>query len=110
MGEGPKRRRRDGKDRGVLALEGALSDWMKSIGLDRRLKHLEIGPVWVEVVGSEIARATEIRSLERNVLRVWVSSPPLLSELASFRKQEILDRLAAHPDCPRIVDIKFYLR
>lgn len=109
-GDRGRRAKRSVKKREVTDLKGALESWMKTLGLEDRLKHLELVPVWEEIVGPEIAKATQIRSLDKHVLRVWVSSPPLCSELSSFRKAEILADWQSRSDTPRIVDIKFFLK
>lgn len=87
----------------------AMDQFFKTSGITERLRHLELYPAWEAAVGEDLAELTKIRSFERNILRVWVDSAPLLSELSSFRKAEILAELNARLESTKVIDIKFYL-
>lgn len=62
---------------------------------------------WKEAVGEDVARLSRISRFREGKLFVEVSSAPLLLELSSFRKQEILDRLQISAAFRGLVDIVF---
>lgn len=95
---------------GLVELSQALQQFMTSHGIEERLRHLELHPVWEEVVGPELAKLTSIRSFRQNILRIWVASAPVLSELSTYRKPGLLRALNERLDGTRVTDIKFYLK
>lgn len=62
---------------------------------------------WLAAVGEEIGRVTRLERIRDGVLTVSVASPAWLQELAAFRRDEILDRLNASGEAPRIRDLRF---
>lgn len=70
----------------------------------------QLQDIWRETAGEQIARQTRAGTIRNGVLQVGVSNSALLSELASFHKWSLLERL--QKDHPRlgITDIKFRLR
>ncbi|MHC4661147.1 MAG: DciA family protein [Planctomycetota bacterium] len=75
------------------AVGGVLKKYLKRRGIDRMLRFRKLYGFWRKAVGDNMAAQTRIVALRRNVLTVEVSSSPLLSELAGYRKHELLDAL-----------------
>ena len=62
---------------------------------------------WVELAGAGVASHTRILTLDRGVLKIEVDSSPLMAELATFRKDELLRKLVAAFPAKRLRDLKF---
>lgn len=70
----------------------------------------QLQEAWREIAGEVIARQTRVLGVTAGVLHVGVAGSALLSELVSFHKHSLLERLQfAAPHLP-IRDIKFKLR
>jgi predicted nucleic acid-binding Zn ribbon protein len=89
MSEAEGRKRRGG----LTDLSTALEALLRSHGVAERLRNIDVYPAWREVVGEDTAGHTRILSFQKGVLRVAVSSAPLLAELKTFRLKEIRDGL-----------------
>lgn len=101
----PPEQRREPRVLGdVLSHLFALRGYAKFRG-DRQLQEL-----WREAAGETVARQTRVAGVTNGVLQVGVASSALLSELASFHKWSLLERLQQlQPQIP-ISDIRFKLR
>lgn len=72
---------------------------------DRQLKE-----AWTAVAGELISAKTRVQGLRNGVLQVGVSSSGLLSQLVSFQRVELLEKLQTeHPEL-KIRDLKFRLQ
>ncbi len=76
--------------------------------LDRCSDRERVWRAWEEVVGRDAAH-TELVGLQRNVATFRVDSSPLLAELSSFRKQELLEGLRARVKSYFVRDLRFRL-
>lgn len=65
---------------------------VKRFGLEKALHKERLPDYWAEVVGSRIARISNIRSLENGVLTVTVSEPTWRTEV-TLRSQQIRQQL-----------------
>jgi hypothetical protein len=83
---------------------------MREKGLDRPERHAEIGEAWRDVAGPDVAGDTGIGSFKGGVLTINVSSAPLLSELVTFQKEELLAALRARLEGTFIRELRFQLR
>ena len=80
------------KDRGGPAerVGDILKRVLKDAGLDRPEKHGEIAEAWRDVAGPDVAAETVVLSFRKGVLTIQVSSAPLLSELTTYQREELL--------------------
>jgi hypothetical protein len=92
------------------ALGAVLSKLFAMRGFGRVQADRQLQQVWEQVAGLEVASQTRICGLKNGVLQVNVSNSPLLSELASFRKRELLDRIKNEFVQLRVRDLKFRLQ
>jgi predicted nucleic acid-binding Zn ribbon protein len=67
----------------------------------------ELGQLWAEVAGAEVAAHTHVRGARLGVLTIAVDSPPLCHELASFRRADLLARMNARLGTKPLKDIHF---
>jgi len=65
---------------------------VQNLHIGRRLAEQRVCDLWPEVVGGQLARNTEVRSLKRGKLFVWVKTPAWQNEL-SFLRAEIVRKL-----------------
>lgn len=72
---------------------------IKSIGLDQKIKELELLKLWPAVVGRDIAARTEAVKVEDGVLHVRVEHGAWMQEL-HFLEREIIERL--REECPEV--------
>lgn len=91
------------------ALGDVLSQLFATRGYGRIQGDRQVREIWQSVVGRETGEQTRVTSVKNGVLNVGVASSTLLSELAGFRKSEILARLKSEHADLRIRDIKFRL-
>lgn len=78
-------------------------------GIAQQRGHRELDDLWKQLVNSQVARQTRVHDVQRGVLRISVNNAPLLSELVSFHRIELLKKLQSeHPEL-NIQDIKFRL-
>lgn len=61
---------------------------------------------WKVVVGDELAASTRAGNIHRGILEVIVTNSIVIQEL-SFRKQELVGRLARELPSENIMDIRF---
>lgn len=92
------------------ALGDVLSQLFAMRGYGRVRGDRQLQEVWSEVAGEVIAKQTRVTGVKNGVLQVGVANSGLLSELASFHKYSLLERLQGdHPQL-NLRDIKFRLR
>ena len=96
--------------RGPIHVSQALSELIVRRGWARSAGDQQLQDAWKQAVGAKFAQRTRVLGVRDGVLRVGVAHAALLSELESFHKQEILERIrSVRPDF-RIRDLKFLLR
>lgn len=97
------------KDRGPQPVKGIISELITLRGWARSKGDLQLQRAWREAAGPQFAPQTRAVAIKNGVLHVGVSNAPMLSELASFHKPEILQNLKRDWSDLRIRDIKFKL-
>jgi hypothetical protein len=90
-------------------LSRAISDLVALRGWARVRGDSQMQEAWNEVAGPAVASRTRARLIKRGVLQVGVGNAPLLSELVSFHRGQLVERLAERNPELRIKDIKFQL-
>lgn len=61
---------------------------------------------WAEVAGDKFAASSQVGTVRRGVLNIFVKNSVVLQEL-SFRKSDLLKRLQAAPSGDKIKDLRF---
>ncbi len=84
-----------------------LSRWLVRSRARERLGSGSIFGRWPEIVGEDIAAATRVVRAAGGILTVEVASAPLLQELATFRRREVLDAIRSRPEFAGFRDIRF---
>ena len=98
------------RKRGPIHVSQALSELIVRRGWARSAGDEQLQEAWKKAAGAKLARRTRVLGIRDGVLRVGVAHAALLSELESFHKQDILQRIQGiRPDF-RIRDVKFLLR
>ena len=98
------------RKRGPIHVSQALSELIVRRGWARSAGDEQLQQVWKDAAGAKFAQRTRVLGVRDGVLRVGVAHAALLSELESFHKQNILERIRSlRPDL-RIRDLKFLLR
>lgn len=69
---------------------------------DRQLQE-----AWQDIAGPELSQGTRVTGLKNGVLQVGVSNSALLSELVSFHRAELVEKLQAGYPHLKLRDIKF---
>ncbi|MFV0443814.1 MAG: DUF721 domain-containing protein [Planctomycetaceae bacterium] len=92
------------------ALGDVLSQLFAQRGYGRVRGDRQLHDIWKAVAGETIARQTRVAGVKNGVLQVGVGNSALLSELASFHKFSLLERLQADQPQLKVRDIKFKLR
>ena len=87
-----------------------LSELIALKGLARVQGTQQLQQAWRSVAGSEIANNSAVIGLSRGVLQIGVSNTGLLSELASFHKQTLLENLQQQQPQLKIKELKFRLK
>ncbi len=94
---------------GPQPLARALAELIALRGYARSGGDAQLQQAWCSAAGPLFSRQSRALAVKRGVLQVAVAHSPLLSELASFHKQTILQTLQSqHPDL-KIRDLKFKL-
>lgn len=91
-------------------LGSVLSQLFALRGFGRPQANQQLHQLWRSVCGCELQQQTRVLGLKNGVLQIGVSNSALLSELTSFRKAELLERLQADHAELRVRDLKFRLR
>ena len=84
-----------------------LARWLSNQRVSERLKDDGIYRAWREIVGEEIGALTRVVKCVGGVLTVEVGSAPLLEELSTYRRKEILDSIRSWPEFGGIYQIRF---
>ena len=95
------------KKREPEEISSILSRWMAKNRAHRRAGQKPIHLLWKEAAGPELAQGTRATRLAGGVLTVEVSSAPLLNELATYRRKEILERVRALEELRGVQEIRF---
>lgn len=91
-------------------LAKALSRLITLRGLARVRGESQLQERWNKVAGERIANYTRALEIRRGVLHIGVGNAPMMAELASFHKLNLLKTLQSnHPDL-KIKDLKFKLK
>ncbi|MGE5195667.1 MAG: DciA family protein [Deltaproteobacteria bacterium] len=98
-----------GRGPGPQRLALALSELIAQRGYARVRGDAQLQSAWAEAAGAAIARQTRAVAIRRGVLHVAVDHAPLLSELAGFYRQALLEKLQEKHAGLRIRDVKFKL-
>lgn len=94
---------------GPRHLGQALAELIALRGLARPAADRQLQDAWSDVAGAQFARQTRAVAVKRGVLQVSVAHSPLLSELDSFHKFELLEKFRAKYAHLRVRDLKFKL-
>jgi len=94
---------------GPQRLSLALSELIALRGYARVRGDAQLQSAWAEAAGASVARKTRALAIRRGVLHVAVEHAPLLSELAGYYRQALLEKLRELHGDLRIRDIKFKL-
>jgi len=98
-----------GRGPGPQRLALALSELIAQRGYARVRGDAQLQSAWAEASGPMIARQTRAVAIRRGVLHVAVAHAPLLSELAGYYRQALLEKLQEKHADLRIRDVKFKL-
>ncbi len=94
---------------GPQRLSLALSELIALRGYAQVRGDAQLQTAWAEVCGSTIARQTRAVAIRRGVLHIAVDHAPLLSELAGFHRESLLEKIHEKHAALKIRDIKFKL-
>ena len=97
----------DPNKRGMSSIEAVISHWMKKNRVRRYVDRNAVFSRWKEVVGAEFADSTRPVALRSGELVVEVDSAPLLNELSTYYREEILESLRQDEDFSEIQSIRF---
>lgn len=96
--------------RGPRPIGEALAELISLRGWARVSANEDLERLWGEVAGEAVAERTRVGTIKRGVLQVAVDNSALLSELAGFRKGELLAGLNERAPELRLRDLRFRLR
>jgi predicted nucleic acid-binding Zn ribbon protein len=100
---------RDERKRPTLVGD-VLAEVLKDRGLAGRIEQAGIIPEWQELVGAQISRVTEPRSISGDgTLFVWVTTNAWMTEL-SLLEPELLRALNGKPGRPPIRRLRWQIR
>ena len=91
----------------TVSIEDALRRWLKRSKARHRTSKEAIYARWSEIVGEELAARTRPVDVRSGELIVEVDSAPLLNELSTYCKEEILGSLHALEEFRAIHAIRF---
>lgn len=106
----PKERTRPYDTTEPSPLGDVLSNLFALRGYGRVQADRQLHDAWKEAAGPSLTGQTRVLALKNGVLQIGVSNSALMSELASFQKPELLQRLQQSAPALRIRDLKFRLR
>ncbi len=106
MGSG-RERSRIPKKVGLESIQGIIDRWLRKNQVRARLAPDSVYQKWKEVVGDEVAQRTRVVDVTGGVLVIEVDSGPLIHELSTYYKNEILESLRALEEMPNLRDIRF---
>ena len=88
------------------ALDAVLHELIASLGIKEKLQEYDAVNRWNEIMGEQIAKASNAVGIKKGVLHVHVQSGPWRNEL-TIRKKEIIDKINASIESDIVRDIKF---
>ncbi|HWL07657.1 MAG TPA: DUF721 domain-containing protein [Planctomicrobium sp.] len=91
-------------------LGSVLSSLFARKGYGKAQSSRQLHELWNDSVDIDVAAVTKVLNLRNGVLQVAVANSAMLSELASFRRMEILAKLKETTSGHQIKDLKFKLR
>ena len=77
----------------MTSIDKVLKRWLKENKVSARVDEDSIFQRWKEIVGDEIASRTRVIEVGGGELVIEVSSAPLLNELSTYYRQEILESI-----------------
>ncbi len=89
------------------SLVDLVKQWMKENKVEERLESESVFSLWSKVVGEEIGSHTRVVHLHGGELLVEVDSAPLLNELSTYYRQEILESLREHEEFRGVHSLRF---
>lgn len=78
---------------GLASIREVLERWVRRNSVTRRAEESSVFGRWREVVGNELAECTRVVEISDGELVVEVFSAPLLNELSTYYRHEILESL-----------------
>ena len=93
--------------KGFESIELILKRWLKANRAPRQLDRETIVKRWTEVVGKSIAARTRPLDIQNGILLVEVNSAPLLQELSTYYRQDLLESLKGIDGLGVLQDIRF---
>ena len=91
-------------------LGSLLSSLFSLRGYGKANANRQLQEIWNDAADINVAAVTTVLGLKNGVLQIAVANAALRSELANFRKAELLEKLHQSPSGHRIRDLKFLLR
>jgi hypothetical protein len=101
--------RRAGIGRGPQRLSLAINELIALRGYAQVRGDAQLQAAWADAAGQSIARQTRAVAIRRGVLHVSVAHAPLLSELAGFYRQTLLEKLTELHSHLKVREVKFKL-
>jgi hypothetical protein len=95
--------------RGPQRLSLAVNELIALRGYARPRGDAQLQAAWRDAAGQTIARQTRAVAIRRGVLHVSVAHAPLLSELAGYFRQTLVEKLRELHAYLNIKDLKFKL-
>jgi predicted nucleic acid-binding Zn ribbon protein len=92
---------------GLAPIDEILKRWMKQNHVARRVSDKAIFVRWKEIVGDEIASHTRVVDLDHGELIIEVDSSPLLNELSTYYRSEILESLRQAEGIQKVHKLRF---
>lgn len=92
----------------IASIGEVLGGVLKSI-LKPARKNERARRAWIEAAGEDLAALTQATGVKNGILYVVTPSAPLLFELISYRKSELLHRVSEADPGLNVRDIKFRL-
>ena len=93
-----------------VRLGKVLSELIALKGLARVQGTQQLQQAWQSAAGETIGKSSTVIGLSRGVLQIGVSNTGLLSEMASFHKQTLLETLQQQQPHLKIKELKFRLK
>ena len=95
------------EERGLASIEDVLGRWLKRNRVRQRVDKEAIFARWKDVVGEELGQKTRPVDVQGGTLLVEVESAPLLNELSTYFRDDILASLRQLDEFRNIGDIRF---
>jgi predicted nucleic acid-binding Zn ribbon protein len=78
----------------------------RQLGIKKKLKQFSVITSWPQIVGEQVARATEAERIENGILFVKTATASWRTEL-TMRRMEILEKINAAAGSNIVKDIRF---